>query len=454
MFTSGLFLWIYFIPSDNNSGILWFTSPQTIYFTSTSKKHPYISTDSRKVMPGSIFFALKGDNFDGNLYANTALDQGASYAVIDNPEVYRNQFNLLVPDVLKALQALAILHRNSLNIPIIGITGSNGKTTTKELMAAALGRRYPVLATSGNLNNHIGVPLTLLSISPEHKMAVVEMGANHRGEIAHLCQIARPTHGLITNIGKAHLEGFGSAEGVIKAKKELYDHLRNHGGTVFVNADDPLLMNLSQNMHRITYGQEQNANFWGIPKTESERGLEISLNNDEQIQTQLVGSYNFPNIMAALTIALHFRVERAQAIEALAAYEPRMNRSQLLRTAHNLVLLDAYNANPSSMEVALQHFSTMTGNHKVLLLGDMFELGVSSAAEHDHILNLAVALRVEQIYTAGPLFMQAAQAFPKIKSFGSTESLQQKLSSERLTNKTILIKGSRGMKMEQLIEHL
>lgn len=418
------------------------------------KKHPYISTDSRKVMPGSIFFALKGDNFDGNLYANTALDQGASYAVIDNPEVYRNQFNLLVPDVLKALQALAILHRNSLNIPIIGITGSNGKTTTKELMAAALGRRYPVLATSGNLNNHIGVPLTLLSISPEHKMAVVEMGANHRGEIAHLCQIARPTHGLITNIGKAHLEGFGSAEGVIKAKKELYDHLRNHGGTVFVNADDPLLMNLSQNMHRITYGQEQNANFWGIPKTESERGLEISLNNDEQIQTQLVGSYNFPNIMAALTIALHFRVERAQAIEALAAYEPRMNRSQLLRTAHNLVLLDAYNANPSSMEVALQHFSTMTGNHKVLLLGDMFELGVSSAAEHDHILNLAVALRVEQIYTAGPLFMQAAQAFPKIKSFGSTESLQQKLSSERLTNKTILIKGSRGMKMEQLIEHL
>ncbi|MDY0342843.1 MAG: UDP-N-acetylmuramoyl-tripeptide--D-alanyl-D-alanine ligase [Lentimicrobium sp.] len=418
------------------------------------KKHPYISTDSRKVMPGSIFFALKGDNFDGNLYANTALDQGASYAVIDNPEVYRNQFNLLVPDVLKALQALAILYRNSLNIPIIGITGSNGKTTTKELMAAALGRRYPVLATSGNLNNHIGVPLTLLSISPEHKMAVVEMGANHRGEIAHLCQIARPTHGLITNIGKAHLEGFGSAEGVIKAKKELYDHLRNHGGTVFVNADDPLLMNLSQNMHRITYGQEQNANFWGIPKTESERGLEISLNNDEQIQTQLVGSYNFPNIMAALTIALHFRVERAQAIEALAAYEPRMNRSQLLRTAHNLVLLDAYNANPSSMEVALQHFSTMTGNHKVLLLGDMFELGVSSAAEHDHILNLAVALRVEQIYTAGPLFMQAAQAFPKIKSFGSTESLQQKLSSERLTNKTILIKGSRGMKMEQLIEHL
>ncbi|MBV2246456.1 MAG: UDP-N-acetylmuramoyl-tripeptide--D-alanyl-D-alanine ligase [Lentimicrobium sp.] len=418
------------------------------------KKHPYISTDSRKVMPGSIFFALKGDHFDGNQYAGKALEGGAAYAVIDHPEAYRNEFTLLVSNVLETLQTLATMHRNSLNIPVIAITGSNGKTTTKELMAAALGTRFSVLATSGNLNNHIGVPLTLLSIRPEHEMAVIEMGANHRGEIAHLCRIARPTHGLITNIGKAHLEGFGGIEGVVKAKNELYDHLRNNGGTVFVNADDPLLMKLSQNMHRITYGQNQHASYQGTLKTGTDQGLEINLNDDIQIHTRLMGSYNFPNVMAAIAIALHFRVEKAQATEALTEYEPRMNRSQLLHTTRNLLVLDAYNANPSSMEAALHHFATMTGDHKILLLGDMFELGASAAQEHDRILNLAMTLNVEQIYTAGPLFLQAAKMFPDVKAFGNTESLQKQLSSKRLTDKTILIKGSRGMKMEQLLDQL
>lgn len=426
------------------------TTPETLF--QHFKKYPYISTDSRKVMSGSIFFALKGENFDGNTYANDALDKGAAYAVIDNPKVYRDEFTLLVPDVLKALQSLAVMHRNSLNIPIIGITGSNGKTTTKELMAMTLGMRYPVLATSGNLNNHIGVPLTLLSIEPVHKIAIVEMGANHIGEIAHLCQMARPTHGVITNIGKAHLEGFGGPEGVIKAKKELYDYLRGNGGTVFVNMDDPLLMQLSENMQRITYGSDESASFQGITNTGEANGLRINLKDNELIQTQLVGNYNFPNVMAALAIALHFRVNRSQAIEALAAYEPRMNRSQMMRTEHNLVLLDAYNANPSSMEAALHHFSNITGQQKVLLLGDMFELGVSAAAEHKRILELAMTLHVEQIYTAGPLFLEAAQGLPKIKSFKNTTLLQHELEVDKLKNKTILIKGSRGMKMEQLLD--
>lgn len=417
------------------------------------KQHPYISTDSRKVMPGSIFFALRGENFDGNEYAETALQQGASYAVVDKPQLCLNERTLLVPDVLNALQKLAIAHREHLTIPVIGITGSNGKTTTKELIAATLSARYTVLATSGNLNNHIGVPLTVLSITSNHEMAVVEMGANHVGEIADLCQIARPTHGLITNIGKAHLEGFGGKEGVIKAKKELYDHLRNHGGTVFVNADDPLLMSLSQNMPRITYGELNTAGVRGFP-AQSGENLEINLEGRDPIVTRLTGSYNFPNAMAAYAIALHFRVESSLALHALATYEPRMNRSQLVKTARNLVLLDAYNANPSSMEAALNYFARLPDEHKVLLLGDMFELGNYAGIEHTSILQLASGLKMEKIYTAGPLFMEAARAFPGIIACHSTESLQQLLGDENLSNKTILIKGSRGMKMELLLEQL
>lgn len=425
------------------------TSPAELY--QYFKKHPHISTDSRNVMPGSIFFALKGENFDGNQYAHAALEQGAVYAVTDDPGIFGNEKILLVRNVLEALQQLSMLHRNTLNIPVIGITGSNGKTTTKELLAAALTAKFKVLATPGNLNNHIGVPLTLLSIRPEHEIGVVEMGANHIGEIAALCELARPTHGIITNIGKAHLEGFGGPEGVIKAKSELYNFLRTHEGSAFVYADDPLLMKLSDGIQCSSYGQNERSDYRGFPVIDPGDSLKVKLQDQEVIQTQLPGMYNFPNIMAAYSIALHFGVDEKSVVDALENYKPRMNRSQLLKTEHNILLLDAYNANPSSMEAALQHFVELPDTHKLLLLGDMFELGDSAKAEHEHILRLASSMKVEQIYTAGPLFVEAARQFPAVNAFESTEALQKELTSQNLRNKTILIKGSRGMKMEQLV---
>ena len=430
-----------------------FTTVRDIY--SLFKKHPYISTDSRLAQSGSLFFALKGDNFDGNLFANKALNNGANYAIIDNPEFVSGKQTLLVPDVLSCLQELASLHRDSLQIPIIGITGTNGKTTTKELLAAALSTRFNTLATRGNLNNHIGVPLTVLSIGPETEIAVVEMGANHIGEIEALCRIARPTHGLITNIGKAHLEGFGSLQGVIKAKNELYQYLFENGGTAFVNADNPLLMDLSENLTRMLYGQTLSADYQGEAAA-SDGMLKVTLTHPikTEIQTRLAGGYNFENVMAALTVSGHFKVDLPDAAKAISDYQPKLNRSQIIESQHNTLILDAYNANPTSMEVALKNFAGLEKGPKVVILGDMFELGEAAPAEHKHILDLATGYNFSKIFTAGPIFMHESADFKGIRSFVDAASLKEELSKNPLRDAMILIKGSRGMKLETITDAL
>lgn len=416
------------------------------------RKHHWLCTDSRNVLPGSIFFALKGESFNGNEFAAAALEKGASYAVIDEPDKYVDSRTLLTEDVLTSLQSLAIMYRNHLRIPIIGITGTNGKTTTKELINTALSARFNTVATKGNLNNHIGVPLTLLSIKSDTEIAVIEMGANHPGEIAQLCRIAMPTHGIITNIGKAHLEGFGGFEGVKRTKKELYDYLNEHGGTVFVNSGNPLLMGFSDNSYRITYGCRADDVVSGNPATDADGFLTIDLEKpvNKTLSTHLAGSYNFENAMAALCIASHFRVETDAAIQAIEAYQPGMNRSQVLKTANNTLILDAYNANPSSMKVAIENFIRLKAENKVIILGDMFELGSESDAEHKEVINAVKQDTDLKIYTAGPHFYEAASEFPEIEKFRTTDELGIALKATPLINKTILIKGSRGMKLETI----
>ena len=430
-----------------------FTTVRGIY--SIFKKHPYISTDSRLAQTGSLFYALKGDNFDGNLFAAKALANGAAYAIIDNPEFASGEQTLLVPDVLNCLQELASLHRDFLQIPIIGITGTNGKTTTKELLAAALSTRFITLATLGNLNNHIGVPLTLLSIGSETEIAVIEMGANHIGEIEALCRITRPTHGLITNIGKAHLEGFGSLQGVIQAKNELYNYLLENGGTAFVNADNPLLMDLSQNLNRVLYGQNSTTDYRG--EAASEDGmLKVMLTHPikTEIQTRLAGEYNFENVMAAITVAGHFNVDLQNAAKAISNYQPKLNRSQIIESQHNTLILDAYNANPTSMEMALKNFAGLEKGPKIIILGDMFELGEAAAVEHKQILELATGYGFSEIITAGPLFMHAAANFKAIRAFVDAAILKEELIKNPLREAMILIKGSRGMKLETITDAL
>ncbi len=420
------------------------------------RNHPYLSTDSRKVMPGSIFFALKGDNFNANAFAAKAIENGAAYAVIDDPEMFTGTRTLLVQSVLDSLQSLASLYRSHLRIPIIGITGTNGKTTTKELLSVALSARFTTIATPGNFNNHIGVPLTLLSIKPDTEIAVVEMGANHRGEIADLCKIARPTHGLITNIGKAHLEGFGGFEGVKIAKRELYEYLIENGGTVFVNSGDDLLIQMSARAHRVTYGSQPEDEVSGIPQTDTDGYLKVDLKKPvaRKFITQLAGDYNYSNVMAALCVAKQFRVDINAAIDAIASYVPGMNRSQIKQTSSNTLILDAYNANPSSMRLAIENFRRLAAANKVMILGDMFELGEEAASEHAEIIQLVKELSLGQVYTAGPYFYEAAMGVENIQPFKTTDDLKEALKSNPPANATILIKGSRGMKFEVLTDYL
>ncbi len=412
-----------------------------------------ISTDSRQIPDGCLFFALKGENFDGNVYAKNAVEKGAAYAVIDDAS-FECEKTLLVDDVLTTLQQLALMHRRKHNIPVLAITGSNGKTTTKELINAVLSRKYRVTATRGNFNNHIGVPLTLLQITADTELAIIEMGANHQGEIAQLCTFAEPTYGMITNIGKAHLDGFGGYQGVIKAKSELYAWLRNTGGQVFVNAGNELLMELTTGMNRILYGSDQSAFCNGTAGTNSEM-LVIQWNSNNgpiHIQTHLVGNYNFENAMAAICIGVAFNVSTEEIQSAISEYIPSNSRSQAMKTVRNSIILDAYNANPTSMQAALSNFSQVKADHKMVILGDMLELGDESPAEHQAIINLVQESAFEKAVFVGPEFKKAAGQ--RFICFTHSDEAYQWLLEQKPEGYTILIKGSRGIKMEKVLDAL
>ncbi len=416
-----------------------------------------VSTDSRQITPGCLFFALKGPSFNGNSFALKALELGASFAVIDEEQYATDSRCILVDDVLKTLQQLATYHRHQLGIPVMGIVGSNGKTTTKELIAAVLQKKYNLLATPGNLNNHIGVPLTLLKLTTAHEIAVIEMGANHIGENAELCEIAAPDYGLITNIGKDHLEGFGSMEGVANASSELYAYLLKHGGIAFVNANDEWLMRMAS---RLSTKKTYAANY---PAHASEADYEGELTAarpfiqftmdgfQKPMHSVLSGEYNFDNIMAAVAIGRYFGVPMEQIAEGLAAYEPKNNRSQILKKGDVTIYLDAYNANPSSMEVSLMNFAANDFPGKIAVLGDMYELGEYSDKEHQQMAMLAAELGLEEVWLVGPNFAKYSSAVGA-KSFTDSAQVKDYISQNDYSGKTFFLKGSRGMKLETITE--
>lgn len=416
-----------------------------------------VSTDTRKIASGNIFFALKGPNFDANTFASQALAQGASLVVIDDPKVAdeRNPGFFLVEDALKALQDLATYHRRQLDIPVIGLTGSNGKTTSKELLNAVLKTSFRTTATVGNLNNHIGVPLTLLSITKDTEIAIIEMGANKRGDIKELCDIAEPSHGFITNIGKAHLEGMGGPEGVLLTKTELYQHLRN-GGTVFINTLDPILSNMIKRFEKpILYPQA--GDFCEVSFEGADPFVRFKVEGDERIHTtSLIGAYNFDNIATALTIGKYFGVPMELGVEAIKAYFPSNMRSQLIEKRSNTIILDAYNANPSSMEVAIKTFGEMkTTKKKMIILGDMYELGEHATAEHEKLGELVAAYKFDQICFTGSLTQAALSKAPlRALYFPDPFSFRNWLQDSQLEDYHILIKGSRGMKLETLVDFI
>ena len=415
-----------------------------------------VSTDTRKIEKDALFVALKGHNFNANAFAEKAIHEGCKYALVDDEKYLVHPNIKLVSNTLKTLQQLANHHRKQFTIPVLAITGSNGKTTNKELIHAVLSKKYNTLATPGNLNNHIGVPLTLLRLKKEHTFAVIEMGANHQGEINELCEIADPDFGLITNIGKAHLEGFGGIEGVKKGKSELYKFLAKKGGRIFINGDDEVLNALSEGMTKITYGLNENNNLSGNEISAGEF-LSFSYKRNagaekEIIQSQLVGGYNLINCLAAMSIGEYFKVEPIAIKEAIESYKPEMNRSQLVQTKNNKLILDAYNANPNSMKSALENFAKFSADEKTVLLGDMFELGDYSKEEHQGIIDLLNHYNFTTVILIGEEFFNTnGHSFKKFKT---TEETKLYLKSHPIRENTILIKGSRGMKLETLQEVL
>lgn len=435
---------------------------ETLY--SCFLQHPIITTDSRDVPADSMFFALKGDSFDGNQYAQAALDKGAAYAVVDNSSV-QGEHIILVPDVLKALQQLAHYHRCQLGTTIVGITGTNGKTTTKELIAAVLQKKYNVLYTQGNFNNHIGVPKTLLQLTKEHNIAVVEMGANHPGEIKTLVEIVCPDYGLITNVGRAHLEGFGSFEGVIRTKGELYDFLRADAGTAFINNDNQYLKDISHDLRLVKYGQTpaddllvQGEFIDCNPTLHFRWKQQGSPFSPMEVQTRLIGSYNLDNALAAACVGTIFAVPAEDISAALSEYTPSNNRSQLTKTADNQLIVDAYNANPTSMAAALDSFAHVKAERKMVILGDMKELGEVSQAEHNSILNRLAELQLQQVWLVGSEFQKALQANPVVsaRTFADVQEVKALLATPdgKPRDYTILIKGSNSTKLIQLLDLL
>src|SRR5688572_1375524 len=411
-----------------------------------------VSTDSRADQQNAMFFALNGPNFKGAKFAETALAKGARFSIVDDVEMASDRC-LYVENTLETLQELARYHRQQLDIPVIGITGSNGKTTTKELTNAVLSRKFNTLYTQGNLNNHIGVPLTLLRLKKEHEIAIVEMGANHPGEIDMLCKIALPTHGIITNIGKAHLEGFGSLEGVARAKSELYRFVADTNGTIFLNTNSEHLVRMSRSIeNKITYPNQ--GNYLYLQLLEATPNVVFQSENGQPVETHLMGTYNFDNIAAAACIGKYFDVPEREINAALADYVPANNRSQIVQKNSNFILLDAYNANPSSMEAAIKNFGSGTGSPKVLIVGDMLELGPESATEHRKLGELIAGQPIENVFLCGKEMKAAAAVNSDFHYFESKAELENYLKQNPLTNSHLLIKGSRGMGLETLLELL
>jgi UDP-N-acetylmuramoyl-tripeptide--D-alanyl-D-alanine ligase len=418
-------------------------------------KHPFICTDTRKIQKGDLFFALKGEHFNGNEYAITALDSGAAYAIVDE-EISNSHYPeriILVENVLDSLQTLAGHHRSQFSIPIIAITGSNGKTTTKELVHSVLAEKYITYTTEGNLNNHIGIPLTLLKIKKDAEMAIVEMGANHLGEIAGYCEYTRPTHGLITNVGKAHLEGFGGIEGVRKGKGELYDYLRNHDGTAFVMWDYDYLREMSRDIREIvTYGSA-GAGVTGLEEATMPY-LRVRITSGVQldsIQTQLTGNYNLPNVLASVTIGNYFHVDPAAIKKGIENYAPSNSRSELIRAGSNTIVLDAYNANPSSMKLAIDNFRHFPVDDKILLLGAMAELGSSGLSEHEQIIRQIETTSWKEVVLVGGDFLKIKHPY---LVFHTADEAGKWLSTRSYQNTAFLVKGSRSTQMEKAIVSL
>jgi UDP-N-acetylmuramoyl-tripeptide--D-alanyl-D-alanine ligase len=412
-----------------------------------------ISTDTRKVAKNDMFFALKGDNFNGNTFAEKALNEGAKYVIIDEEEYYIDSQTILVDNVLETLQTLATFHRTYLNIPIIALTGSNGKTTTKELINAVLSKAYKTTATIGNLNNHIGVPLTLLSMTKDTEIGIVEMGANHLKEIEFLCEIAKPDFGYITNFGKAHLEGFGSIEGVIKGKTELYNYLKVHNKTIFVNANDAEQVKQSKDSNCIRFGDSNTENTTKIDLIDTQPFVKSNY-NDLEIKSQLIGEYNFNNISAAICIGTYFKVSTETIKLAIEEYCPTNNRSQIFEKGTIKIILDAYNANPTSMKAALSNFGILNEPNKIAILGDMFELGKEADKEHQELVEFVLTLNLTNIILVGENFFKTKISSETIKKYKSFKDLKDKLNRINLSQATLLIKGSRGMALERVIDEI
>ena len=415
--------------------------------------NPQITTDSRNCPKGSIFFALKGDKFDGNQYAGKALASGCVYAVIDNPDYYIGERTILVDNVLKTLQQLAHHHRKVLGLPIIGITGTNGKTTTKELLAAVLSTKFNLLYTEGNFNNHIGVPLTLLRLTHDHEMAVIEMGASHPGDIKELVDIVHPNYGIITNVGRAHLEGFGSFEGVIRTRGEVYDFIRRSTCKIFIKKENEYLQSIAKGIEQITYGNGDDA-FASGQVVSCDPFLVFNWKQQGKlhtVETHMIGSYNLDNVLAAVAVGRFFKIPAERISRAIAAYEPTNNRSQFKKTDNNELIIDAYNANPSSMKVALDNFITMPVQPKAIILGDMRELGPTSDELHAEVVEQIKKGQFDKVFLCGEHFSKVGKEF---SPFATTEAMVEELRKQPLKGYHILIKGSHSMGLEKLADIL